>query len=116
MKKSEIKNSTSEKWLFSAMLLSVIDLVPRKVLAASIHVSSSLHREVQLGPSIEIIGFVLTIATIIDILYTKIRAKTKKEEFKISKGQKVFFIVSISLIILCNIIKMVKDYYYWMEY
>ena len=117
IEKSEIKKATPKKWIFSGMLLSVIDFVRGKVLAGEIpdNIFMSGAKTVDLEipivgiliSIIQIISFTLLVAAIIEIIYTKIRAKIKKLEHKISKNQKIFMIISLVLVTLSFIAEII---------
>lgn len=101
--------------------MSVVDMIGGKVWASSVSSYPVIAGGVQVSPIVtvgvyigitEVIGFALLIATIVDILYTKIRAKIKKVYYKISKKQKIFTIVSMVLIVLCEIVREILNYYY----
>ena len=121
IEKSEIKKATPKKWIFPGMLMSVVDMIGGKVWASSVSSYPVIAGGVQVSPIVtvgvyigitEVIGFALLIVAIVDILYTKIRAKIKKVYYKISKKQKIFTIVSMVLIVLCEIVGEILNYYY----
>ena len=121
VEKSEIKKATPKKWLFSGMLLSIFNLVVGRVFASEI----SRNPPVIAGgfqvvdPTgmivgafvtiIEPISFVLFILGIVSIVYIKISAKRKNEEYKVSRKQKIFTIIPVVVLVLCFITRILMN-------
>lgn len=119
IEKSEIKKATPKKWIFSGMLLSVVDLVGGKVLATEISrtppvIAGGFQVVDPTGmivgvfvTIIELISFVLLILGTVSIICKKIKAKRKAEEYKVSRKQKIFVIVSLVLVTLSFIAEII---------
>lgn len=121
IEKSEIKSATPKKWIFSGMLLSVIDFVGGSVFASETYSHVTLGGPAQevpgyrlgiyLGITQLILNIVLLVA-VLNIIFIKVKSKIKKEECKISKKLKIFTIISFILVVFCVMGRIIYDFWY----